>query len=53
MLIRVKIPTHILAAEGLHEVTEAEAFRLIRMGVAEAEPEKKKAPAKKKKKTDE
>lgn len=52
MLIRVKIPTHILAAEGLHEVTEAEAFRLIRMGVAEIEPEKKR-PAKKKKKTDE
>ena len=48
MLIRIKIPTHILAAEGLHEVTEAEAFRLIRMGVAEKAPEKKK-PAKKKK----
>ena len=49
MLITLKRATHILAKEGLHEVTEAEALRLFQMGIAEKAPEKKPAARKKKK----
>lgn len=61
MIVRVHRPTHILADEGLHAVSAAEAARLFAIGAAEAyiepileptpepeKPAKKKAPAKKK-----
>lgn len=54
MLVRVNRPTHILAAEGLHEVDDAEARRLFKLRAAEEYvPPKKAAPKKKPKKAEE
>lgn len=59
MLVKVHRPTHILADEGLHEVTTAEAARLFAIGAAsividtaflphpETDPEPEKPAAKK------
>ena len=60
MIVRVHRPTHILAEEGLHEVTRAEALRLVSAGVAtiaeivpaeDPEPAPEEAPKPKKKTT--
>lgn len=47
MIVKVHRPTRILADAGLHAVSDAEALRLIRIGVAEKyiEPEPDPVPA--------